>query len=149
MHALCLVAALVAGFALPFQAAANATLGRHTPTLFHAALVNFVVGGVVLLVLALASPSKGGWSWATLGQAPWWGWIAGLIGAGYVAMTVKGAPVLGAVLMLAAATAGQMAGSIAVDHFGLMGMVRRPLSLERSMGMVLLVGGVVLILRGR
>jgi bacterial/archaeal transporter family-2 protein len=149
VNALCIAAALIAGFALPFQAAANATLGKHTPTLFHAAFINFVVGGVVLAILAMASPARGNWSWASLGQAPAWGWIAGFIGAGYVAMTVKAAPVLGALLMLAAAMAGQMAGSLTVDHFGLMGMVKRPVSLERVAGLGFLAAGMALIWRGR
>ncbi len=47
MSALWIAAAALAGFVLPFQAAANAELGRQTPTLFHAALINFVVGAVL------------------------------------------------------------------------------------------------------
>lgn len=149
MKGLCIVAALLAGFALPFQAAANAALGKHTPTMFQAALVNFLVGGMVLAVVSVVSPSRTGWTWGELGGAPWWAWVGGFIGASYVTMTVKSAPVLGAVLMLGVAIAGQMAGSMTLDHFGLMGLARRPISVERLGGVILLVAGVLLILRGK
>lgn len=150
LKSLCVVLAGVAGFALPFQAAANATLGKHTPTLFHAALVNFLVGGAVLAAISLvAPPNKPLWSWDMLWQTPWWGWTAGFIGAGYISMTVKCAPVLGAVLMLGVAVFGQMAGSITLDHLGLMGLERRPVSVERLAGVALLIAGVGLILRSR
>lgn len=149
MKILCLLAALVAGFALPFQAAANSMLGRHAPTLFHGALANFLVGGAVLAVVSLVAPSKATWSWAELGTVPWWGWVGGLIGAGYISMTVKSAPVLGAVVMLGVAIAGQMAGSLTIDHFGLMGLERRAISGERLAGVGLVVVGVLLVLRSR
>lgn len=150
LRALCIVLALIAGFALPFQAAANATLGKHTPTLFHAALVNFLVGGAVLAAISLAAPSNRPlWSWDMLWQTPWWGWTAGLVGASYISMTVKCAPVLGAVLMLGVAVFGQMAGSMTLDHFGLMGLEQRPVSAERLAGVGLLIAGVGLILRSR
>jgi bacterial/archaeal transporter family-2 protein len=149
MKSLLVTLALATGFLLPVQAAANSAIGKHAPTLFHAALINFLVGAVVLAVVALATPARPGFSWSGLPNAPWWGWIAGLIGAGYVAMTVKVAPALGTVAMLAAAIGGQMAGSLTLDHFGWMGLERRPVSLERLGGMVLVAGGVGLILRGR
>lgn len=148
MNAFWVAAAALAGFLLPFQAAANAELGRQTPTLFHAAFINFLVGAALLGVLAFVTPSKS-IAWPVLSQTPWWSWIGGLIGAGYVAMTVRAAPVLGTVVMLVVAIGGQMAGSFAVDHFGFMGLAKRPTSWEKIGGMALVAAGVLLILRRR
>jgi len=148
MGAFWIAAAALAGFVLPFQAAANAELGRQTPTLFHAAFINFLVGAALLGVLAIVTPSKS-IAWSALSQTPWWSWIGGVIGAGYVAMTVRAAPVLGTVVMLAVAIAGQMAGSLAADHVGVMGLARRPLSWEKLAGMGLVAVGVLIILRRR
>jgi bacterial/archaeal transporter family-2 protein len=47
------------------------------------------------------------------------------------------------------AIAGQMAGSLTADHVGMMGLTKRPISLERLGGMVLVAAGVILILRRR
>ena len=148
LSALWIAAAALAGFVLPFQAAANAELGRQTPTLFHAALINFVVGAVLLGILAVATPGRS-MAGASLSHTPWWSWIGGVIGAGYVAMTVRAAPALGTVVMLAVEIAGQMAGSLAADHVGMMGLAKRPISWEKICGLVLVGAGVLLILRKR
>lgn len=149
MKLLLIILAVATGFLIPFQAAANSAMGRHLPTLFHAALVNFIVGGLVLAVLAFATPGRAGASWTGLQSVPWWGWIAGFVGAGYVAMSVKAAPVLGAVVLLAAVVSGQMLGSVTLDSFGLMGLPKRALTAERAVGLGLVVVGTVLVLRGR
>jgi transporter family-2 protein len=148
MNAFWVAAAALAGFLLPFQAAANAELGRQTPTLFHAAFINFLVGAALLGVLAIVTPAKS-LAWTSLSQTPWWSWIGGVIGAGYVAMTVRAAPVLGTVVMLAVAIGGQMAGSLAADHVGFMGLAKRAMTWEKIVGMSLVAVGVLLILRRR
>lgn len=149
MHLGLILAALFAGFTLPFQAGANAALSRHTPTLFHAALVNFIVGGLVLACIALASPARAGFTWAGLGQVPWWGWLAGLLGAAFVTTSVKATPVLGATIFVALVIAGQMVASVAIDQFGLVGLDKRPISMERVLGLAFLVCGVGLLIKGR
>jgi bacterial/archaeal transporter family-2 protein len=54
-------------------------------------------------------------------------------------------PQLGAATFFALLIAGQMIGSIAFDHFGLLGVPVHPISAVRLAGAALLVGGVVLI----
>ncbi|MNY63663.1 hypothetical protein D3C86_2006570 [compost metagenome] len=46
---------------------------------------------------------------------------------------------------MALALAGQVVGSLLLDHFGWFGLVERPVSLSKVFGVVLLVAGVVLI----
>ena len=141
--------AAVTGFALSFQAGANARMGEHTPTPFHAAFLNFVVGGVVLLVASLLMAPNAGLSLSRAVQAPWWTWLAGVLGAAFVAMTVKAAPALGVVLMLTCAIAGQMLGSLVIDQFGIMGLPVRPATPGRLAGLALVFVGALLVLRER
>jgi len=54
-------------------------------------------------------------------------------------------PGLGAAFFIALLVAGQMIGSIAFDHFGLLGLSEHPIDLPRVIGATLLVVGVVLI----
>jgi transporter family-2 protein len=54
-------------------------------------------------------------------------------------------PRLGAAMVIALIVAGQMLGSLAFDHFGLLGVPVHPANVPRLMGAALLVGGVILI----
>ena len=47
-----------------------------------------------------------------LGDAPWWVWIGGLLGAFYVAGSIFSAPKLGAAPLIAAVVAGQSFASV-------------------------------------
>jgi len=149
MKPLLLVAfAALCGALLPLQAGANARLGQALPTMFHAALANFLVGGALLLIVCLALRAPGP-PWPRLGAVPWWAWTGGLMGALYVAMTVLALPRLGAVLMLSAAVVGQMIGSIAFDHYGALGAPVRPFTPSKAAGAALLLAGIALIRFGR
>lgn len=78
-------------------------------------------------------------------RGPWWLWIGGLFGAVYVAAAASVTPKLGAGGFLVCVVAGQMLASVIVDHFGLLGLAARPLSLARLLGVGLILGGVFLV----
>jgi bacterial/archaeal transporter family-2 protein len=138
------VFALVAGAMLPFQAGVNAQLAQLVGSPVRAALVSFAVGTVALLALTLAFYR--GWSGGDrIGDAPWWIWIGGLLGAFYVAGSIVTAPRLGAVTLVALLLAGQAAASLVVDHFGWVGFPEHPASAGRVAGLVLLGLGVALV----
>jgi transporter family-2 protein len=146
MSILMMILAIVAGALLPLQASINAKLSQYTPSMMHAALINFAVG-LVLLLGVLGVMRAGVPTASSLAQAPWWAWVGGLIGAAYVALAIYLAPKLGVVLLLAATLVGQTAGSMAIDHFGIAGMPVKPIGLGRLAGIALLIAGVVLIRR--
>ena len=54
-------------------------------------------------------------------------------------------PRLGAATVLALIVVGQMLGSLAFDHFGLLGLAQHPVSPIRLAGAALLILGAVLI----
>jgi transporter family-2 protein len=144
---LLVVIALGIGVFLPLQAGINAELRIWIGHPLSAALVSFGVGTAALLLLnlSLGVPLDVG---RAVGGAPWWVWLGGLLGATYVSMTVVLAPRLGAAVMLGAVMTGQLAGSLLMDHFGVVGYSPRPISLERIGGAVLLLLGVLLIQKG-
>jgi bacterial/archaeal transporter family-2 protein len=139
-----LLLAFVAGVALPFQAGANAELADWVNSPVRAAFVSFLVGTLVLLVVA-ALVFKPLPSWTRLGDAPWWVWIGGALGAFYVAGSIVSAPRLGAATLIALIVAGQSLASLLVDHFGWVGFDENPISPGRIGGMVLIAAGVVLV----
>lgn len=138
------ILAILAGVGLPTQAGINAQLSLWTRSSITAALISFAVGtlalGIVTITTATPLPL---WSSAT--ALPWWIWSGGIMGAFFVAASTFFAPQLGATTMLALILAGQIVASVIFDHFGLLGYPLHPLNLQRSLGLLLLMSGVVLI----
>jgi bacterial/archaeal transporter family-2 protein len=139
-----LLLAFAAGAMLPFQAGVNTELADWVNSPARAAFVSFLVGAVVLLVISalVFKPLPG---WTRLGDAPWWVWIGGALGAFYVAGSIVSAPRLGAATLIALIVAGQSLASLLVDHFGWVGFDENPISAGRIGGMVLIAAGVVLV----
>src|SRR2546426_12754288 len=81
---------------------------------------------------------------ARLGNVPWWGWLGGAVGAGYVASAVAAAPRLGALNLFAAGIFGQILCSVGLDHYGVL-YKEHSLSAGRLAGVVLLAVGVALV----
>ena len=143
MALLYLLLAVVAGGALPFQAGINARLATFVGGPIRASMISFAVGTLVLLAVALIA-TRGAVSTGRLGQVPWWGWIGGAVGAGYVASAVAAAPRLGALNLFAAVIFGQLLCSVLLDHFGVL-YREHQLSAGRIAGVVLLGTGVALV----
>lgn len=76
---------------------------------------------------------------------PWWLWIGGVLGAMYVAGAAALTPKLGAAGFLVLVVAGQIITAVLADHYGVMGLGGKPLSLARVAGVVLILCGVLLV----
>jgi bacterial/archaeal transporter family-2 protein len=137
-----LVFALLAGAMLPIQFGINAQLAAWLGGSVRAAFVSFVVGAMALLLVVLVAAR--GWP-DRAGDAPWWVWTGGLLGAFYVLGSIVTAPKLGAATLVALILAGQALASLAVDHFGWVGFDEQPVTVLRVLGMLLLAGGVALV----
>lgn len=140
--------AFLSGTILPFQAGANAEIGRKLGHPLHGAVLNFVIGLLALLIASLAitralpAPGK-----AIAAGVPWWAWVGGLCGAAYVVMTVFVGPRIGALNMLLAALVGQMVASIIVDKYGLVGFPVREITASRVVGVLLVMVGLFLVMQ--
>jgi transporter family-2 protein len=141
--AIALTLAVGAGFAM--QAPINSALGRDIGPL-QAAVVSFVAGLIVLIVLALAF----GGGFGRIGDHPvWWHYVAGgVLGAAVVAVTLVSVRTLGSRAMIACLLTGQLAMAAIIDQFGLLGVNQQPLTLTRTIGLVLLGAGVALVIGG-
>ncbi len=136
---------VMAGALVGMQPAVNARLGKTVGTV-QAASVSFLVGTIVLV--AVAAVANGGLgSLHNVGQAPWWAFIGGLLGAVYVTVALVAVRTLGASGLTAAVITGQLAISVVIDRFGLLGIAKHPVTAPRVAGLVLLVVGVVLVVR--
>jgi transporter family-2 protein len=137
--------ALLAGIANAVEPGQNATLAKVTGQPMLAGLFCFAVA----ILCFLGAMAVVGWRHRPTAEAaspvPWWAWPGGILGAAvvlaqlYVSEQVGAAPFLGCVI-----TAG-VVGSIALDHYGLVGFPRRGISRWRFLGGVLMVAGVALV----
>jgi len=139
-----LLFAFAGGAALPFQAGINAQLAAWLHSPVRAAFVSFAVGTLVLLV-ATVFVFKPLPSWGRVGDAPWWVWVGGALGAFYVAASIVSAPKLGAATLIAFVVAGQALASLVVDQFGWVGFEAKHITAGRAVGMVLVGAGVALV----
>lgn len=136
--------ALLAGAVIPFQAAANASVGRLMGHPLWAALISLCVSLLVIvpamMMVRLPAPNLG-----SLLQGPWWLWIGGLCGAIYVLAAAALIPRLGGAGFLVCVVAGQMLVAVMLDHYGLLGLAGRAVTLPRLAGMALILAGVFLV----
>src|SRR5918996_3410772 len=139
-------ATVAAGGLIAVQPPVVARVADTVGTLPSAA-INFVVGALVLLVLALLF--GGGTEWmGDVGAVPWYYLLAGgVVGAAYVTTVVLTVDTLGAAGVVSATIAGQLTASVVLDRLGVLGLEETPISLERVLGVVLLLVGTYLIVR--
>lgn len=137
---------VVAGSMMPTQAALNNKLATTMDSPILAALVSFLVGAVGLLVYSVATGESLG-NILLIKDAPPAAWFSGLMGAFYVAAAVIMVPRLGVAMTFSLIIAGQMLVTLVIDHFGLLGVPVKEVSLVRVAGVLLITGGVILIRR--
>jgi len=130
--------AVAAGVAATLQAAMNAGLARATG-LGPAVVINTIV-------VLFASFGM----WAAMGAAPtffpagtpWALYLGGLFGFVIVASLTVVFPKIGAAYAIALMVCGQCIAALVVDHYGLIGMPREPMTLQRLIGAALVAAGV-------
>jgi transporter family-2 protein len=79
---------------------------------------------------------------------PWYAWLGGLYGAFFVGVAAFAAPRIGVGVLLTAAVAGQLAAAVVLDHYGLLGLARHPISVTRVAGVLLVFAGAWLVRAG-
>jgi transporter family-2 protein len=143
---LAVLVTVAAGGFVAAQAPANNVLSKSLGT-FGAASVNFLIGTVLILMLAFAF--AGGFSGDEgASTPPWYYWvIGGLGGVAIVVTTLIAVRELGAGGVAAAVIAGQLTFSVVLDRLGVLGLDERAVTWEKVLGIALLAAGTVLIVR--
>jgi transporter family-2 protein len=133
--------AAAAGVAAAFQAAANAGLSSRIG-LGAALVVNTSIVLLGSLVLYFVRGPHGRFFPA---GAPWSLYVGGVCGFVFLLSLAFVFPKIGASVAIALVVLGQGAAALAIDHFGLLGMPKEPITLARITGMLLVGGGLALI----
>jgi len=139
-----ILVALVAGTFNAIEAGTNTALrkGLDAPFLALAAI------SAMTLMLSLVSASVMHERWPTsdtLAAIPWWGWLGGVLGFGFVTTMIYTAESLGSALFIGLTVTASTLLSIALDHFGWLGFAQHAAGPGRIIGATLMVIGVTLI----
>jgi len=139
-----ILGAITVGLAIGFQAPMNAGLGKLTDPRI-AALLNFMLGGVLILLVNLIFGNIKDLS--MLKDVPWYYLLGGALGFIVVNGSILVVPVLGTGLALSLIVSAQLLAGMFIDHFGLFGVRQIPIDWQRILGLALLIAGVRLITR--
>lgn len=145
-----LLMVVIAGAAVATQPAFNGQLAYLLNSPFRAALVNFTAGSLVMLCVVTAFSLRNGLpSREQIVSVPPHLWIAGgALGALFVTTAAWATPKIGAGAFFSTLIAAQLVAALIMDHFGLIGLEVREANPLRWLGVLLLVAGAVLVVRG-
>jgi len=141
MKVLFAVLAVLAGIAGAFQASANAGLS-HKVGLGAALVVNTAVVLAGTLVFFVARGPHANFFPA---GTPWTLYIGGICGFVIILCLAFVFPKIGAAWAIALVVLGQSAAALVIDHYGLLGMPRDPVTVARVAGLALVAVGVALL----
>jgi bacterial/archaeal transporter family-2 protein len=144
MTALLILVALVAGTFNAIEAGTNSALRKALDAPFWSLAIISVTTLALSLLAAVLTAEKfpQGQAWAAV---PWWGWLGGLLGFGFVAAMIYTAEGLGSALFIGLTVTASTLLSVALDHFGWLGFDQHPAGAGRLIGAALMVIGVALI----
>ncbi len=137
--------ALLTGMLVPVQTAANARMRTSVGLAYVVTLISFSVSSVLLSAVSVVSGIRILPCMAQIFGVPWWGWTGGIIALFTITVTICLFRALGQLQTSILPLLGQLSFSLVIDHFGLFGSVRIPLSAVRVLAMLLLTVGVVIV----
>jgi len=143
---LLLALSVLVGFSLASQAGVNSQLRMALSSPIQAAFISFLVGTVVLGIIAFSQ----GEVWFkpnSLASIPWWAWLGGVLGAFNIAMSIFLAPKLGAVILATSIVCGQVVASLALDQNGWLGYPKIAITPNRIFGAILIITGLFLVVK--
>ncbi|MCI1219149.1 MAG: DMT family transporter [Bifidobacterium sp.] len=139
------VAGVLGGCLSAAQTTVNGRLGAVLGSPQAASFASFCVGTSCIGLFILATIRQYTHLPATTATLPWWAWAGGgVLGAIYVLVNAVDAPLLGTSLTVSVVLFGQIVGGLSLDHFGLLGLARRPITARRIAGATLVLIGIVL-----
>ncbi len=134
-----LLLALAAGSLVSMQNIFNTKVNEHTGSWATTTLV-LGMGFVASLTIGLLFEGK---QMFTLQNMQPWYWISGLIGVGVVICLVQGTRLLGPTYAISIVLTAQLAFALLWDSLGWLGLEQVPFTLNKLLGVLVIVGGII------
>ena len=129
-----------AGVAITVQSGINSQLRAQLQHPVLAAFISFLTGTLALAVMLLFSKNAMP-GLSQYGDIGWYKYTGGLMGVFVVMVALLSVAEIGAANMFVLIVAGQLITAVLMDHFGVLGMRVNPISIQRLIGIILLVAG--------
>jgi len=140
-----LIMGIIIGMFFPIQASISARLSSYSKTPLTASFIAFSLGTVILLVINLIIDPIG----ITVGidfSYPLYVFIGGAItGVGFNVANIILFSKLGASVTTLVTVTGQMIVGILIDHFGWFGVQANPVTIARTLGVVIMIFAISLV----
>ena len=144
MKSLFYILPIMAGVAMTVQSGINSQLRIAFNHPILAAFISFATGtvalGIMLLFSKQALPAMQNYA-----ATDWYKFTGGLLGVFVVTVVLLSVQEIGASNMFVLIVAGQLFTALLMDHFGVLGMRENPISLQKMIGIVLVIGGAYLV----
>ena len=142
-----LLLAFLIGVTNTFQSGVNSQLRVATQNPILSSIISFATGLCLLLVCYLFFNKESVPTLDTLKSISWWKWLGGVFGAFYVLTVILIVKEIGPANLLCLIIAGQLIAGVLIDHFGWVGFAVHSIIVWRVLGVTLIIGGVVLVLK--
>jgi transporter family-2 protein len=129
------------------QASINGELRGLVGDPYRTALVSTTVSTIFLFILSGIVYRRPIPAAHVFTDATWWMWVGGILGAIYVAAAAILVSRLGSAVMFTLVILGQLVMAVIMDHFGMIGLDKHPVSAPRIAGIALVLLGVVIVRR--
>jgi transporter family-2 protein len=137
--------AAVGGALVVVQASINGELRLLVGDPYRTALISTTVSTIFLFALSGLMNGRPVPDGSTFSNASWWMWTGGILGAVYVAAAAVLITKLGSAVLFTLVIFGQLVTAVLMDHFGLIGLEKHPVSAARIVGILLVLAGVVIV----
>jgi len=137
---------LAGGIGMPMQTSINAQLGKRVGSPFIAALINFFVGLVALLIITMIWEQNLRIPVGAIAAAPPWILFGGAFAVVFVTGNVLLMPRLGAVQTVILPALGQIIMGTLIDTFGWFESAQKAMSPLRILGVALVFCGVIVVI---
>jgi bacterial/archaeal transporter family-2 protein len=135
---------ILAGVAITIQSGINSQLRAAIQHPVMAAFISFIIGTIALGILLIFSKSALP-ELAQYSSVKWYQYSGGLLGAFVVTVTLISVSQIGAANMFVLIIAGQLTTAVLMDHFGVLGVRENPVTVQRLLGILLLICGAYLV----
>ncbi len=133
-----LALAIIGGALLPAQFATNSALAGQFKSVTLTAATSYLVGAIFLFALMhLMQAQRAAADWPAARRGPLWAWFGGAVGSAYVVGSVLLTQALGAAVATTFVIASQIVTAILLDHFGALGLPKRPINRTRLAAVLL------------
>jgi len=135
---------VMAGVAITVQSGINSQLRVAIQHPVMAAFISFLVGTVALALVLLFSKAAYP-AFESYSAISWYKFTGGFFGVFVVTVTLISVAEIGAANMFVLIIAGQLVTALLMDHFGVLGMKANPVTMQKLIGILLLVCGAYIV----